>query len=234
MRGADADRRDDDAPGRRRRHAVRHVRHAIDAHCATSSRCIGLRAGRQDLRGDERIDAAEPHGVHRRHLRQRRSDRRTDRRDHACWPPRKSRRFGIVPKVALLSHSSFGSARRAVGAEDAGGAGADQRDGAGARSRRRNARRRRAVAKRCAQTLLPDSRLKGDANLLVMPNARRGEHLLQPAEDGGRQRRRRSGRSCSARRKPAHILTPSATVRRIVNMTAVAVVDVNAALAGRQ
>ena len=59
-------------------------------------------------------------------------------------------------------------------------------------------------------------------------DARRRQHLLQPAEDRRRRRRHDRARSCSARRAPVHILTPSATVRRIVNMTALAVADANA------
>ena len=50
---ADADRRDDDPHGRRRRHAVRHLRHA-SAHRHYVDQVIGLREGVHDLRGDER------------------------------------------------------------------------------------------------------------------------------------------------------------------------------------
>jgi malate dehydrogenase (oxaloacetate-decarboxylating)(NADP+) len=50
------------------------------------------------------------------------------------------------------------------------------------------------------------------------------EHLVQPAEDR-RRRRITVGPILLGAAKPVHILTPSATVRRIVNMTALAVVD---------
>ena len=51
--------------------------------CEFVDQVIGLRQGAKHLRGDERGAAAEPHGVHRRHLRQRRPDGRGDRRDRA-------------------------------------------------------------------------------------------------------------------------------------------------------
>ena len=69
---------------------------------------IGLRSGVQGIRGDERGDPAEPDGVHRRHLRQRRSDRRQIA-EITLLAADEIRRFGITPKVALLSHSSFGT-----------------------------------------------------------------------------------------------------------------------------
>ena len=68
-----ADRRDAAAPGRRRRDAVRHLRPATRSTCATSRDVIGLRRARGLLRRDEHADAARPHAVHLRHLRQRRS-----------------------------------------------------------------------------------------------------------------------------------------------------------------
>ncbi len=79
----DADRRDGDPPRRRRRHAVRHVRHA---RAAPAVHRPGDRpaARRAQLRGDERADAAQPHGVHRGHVREPRSQRGTGRRDRAA------------------------------------------------------------------------------------------------------------------------------------------------------
>ena len=76
--------------------------------------------------------------------------------------------------------------------------------------------------------LMPRSTLKGEANLLVMPNidaANIGYNLLKTAAGGGIA----IGPVLLGASKPVHILTPSATVRRIVNMTALTVVDANSA-----
>src|SRR5262249_11061673 len=77
---------------------------------------------------------------------------------------------------------------------------------------------------------LPDSTLHGSANLLVCPNldsANIAYNLLKSAA-GHNVAIGPILLGCSA---PAHILTPSATVRRIVNMTAVTVVEANKAAA---
>jgi malate dehydrogenase (oxaloacetate-decarboxylating)(NADP+) len=70
----------------------------------------------------------------------------------------------------------------------------------------------------------PNSRLKGEANLLIMPTvdaANISFNLLKAAAGGGVT----LGPMLLGVGKPVHILTPSATVRRIVNMTALTVVD---------
>ena len=75
--------------------------------------------------------------------------------------------------------------------------------------------------------LMPDSPLKGEANLLVLPNidaANIAYNLLKNTIGGGIA----IGPVLLGAAKPVHILTPSATVRRIVNMTALTVVDANA------
>ncbi len=135
------------------------------------------------------------------------------------------RRFGITPKVALLSHSSFGSSAHPqakkmqaalallnlmdpeleVEGEMHGDAALDE------------AIRLRAF---------PNSRLKGEANLLIMPTvdaANIAFNLLKTSVGGGVT----LGPILLGVAKPVHILTPSATVRRIVNMTALTVVDAN-------
>ena len=61
----------------------------------------------------------------------------------------------------------------------------------GAGNRRRDARRRRAGRRRSATSAVPDSRLSGTANLLIMPTPGCRQHLLQPAEG---RRRRTAGR----------------------------------------
>ena len=75
---------------------------------------------------------------------------------------------------------------------------------------------------------MPRSTLTGEANLLVLPNidaANIAYNLLKTAAGGGIA----IGPVLLGAALPAHILTPSATVRRIINMTALAVADANAA-----
>jgi malate dehydrogenase (oxaloacetate-decarboxylating)(NADP+) len=72
--------------------------------------------------------------------------------------------------------------------------------------------------------IIPDSHLKGDANLLVMPDinsANISYNLLKTAAGSGVA----IGPILLGCARPVHIVTPSATVRRIVNMTALCVVD---------
>jgi malate dehydrogenase (oxaloacetate-decarboxylating)(NADP+) len=75
---------------------------------------------------------------------------------------------------------------------------------------------------------MPRSTLSGEANLLVLPNidaANIAYNLLKTAAGGGIA----IGPVLLGAAKPVHVLTPSATVRRIVNMTALTVADANAA-----
>jgi malate dehydrogenase (oxaloacetate-decarboxylating)(NADP+) len=75
--------------------------------------------------------------------------------------------------------------------------------------------------------MMPNSTLKGDANLLVLPNidaANISYNLLKTAAGGGIA----IGPVLLGAAKPVHVLTPSATVRRIVNMTALTVADASA------
>ena len=135
-------------------------------------------------------------------------------------------RFGIRPKTALLSHSNFGSSIQpsadkmrqtlellrvqAPWLEVDGEMHGDMAlDGQGRAS------------------LMPNSTLSGDANLLVLPNidaANISYNLLKTAAGGNIA----IGPVLLGAAKPVHILTPSATVRRIVNMTALTVADANA------
>ena len=85
-----------------------------------------------------------------------------------------------------------------------------------------------ALSEELRLTTFPRSRLEGDANLLVMPTldaANIAFNLLKTAAGDGIT----IGPILLGAARPAHILTPSATVRRIVNMTALTVVDANAA-----
>ncbi|MCI2809980.1 NADP-dependent malic enzyme [Eoetvoesiella caeni] len=132
-------------------------------------------------------------------------------------------RFGVVPKVALLSHSNFGSrstessrkmaeARRLIGElaphlEVDGEMHADS-----------------ALSEKVRLKSYPDSTLKGPANLLIMPNLDTGNityNMLKMTGSNGVA----MGPVLLGAARPVHILTTSATVRRIVNMTALAVVD---------
>ena len=83
-----------------------------------------------------------------------------------------------------------------------------------------------ALSEDIRQRIFPNSRLKGQANLLVMPNldaANISFNLIKALGEG-----MTVGPILMGGRLPAHILTPSATVRRIVNMTALTVADANA------
>ena len=136
-------------------------------------------------------------------------------------------RFGVSPKAALLSHSNFGSSNqpsalkmrealaliqaRAPWLECDGEMHGDA-----------------ALDPVARHELMPRSTLTGQANLLVLPNidaANISYNLLKTAAGGGIA----IGPVLLGAAKPAHILTPSATVRRIVNMTALTVADANAA-----
>jgi len=136
------------------------------------------------------------------------------------------RRFGIAPKVALLSQSSFGSLNcpsavkmrdtlallnaRAPWMEVEGEMHGDA-----------------ALDVDVRKAMFPNSRLKGEANLLVFPSmesANISYNLLKTAAGGGVT----IGPILLGAAKAVHILTPSATVRRLVNMTALTVVDANA------
>ncbi|HEX8962409.1 MAG TPA: NADP-dependent malic enzyme [Rhodocyclaceae bacterium] len=135
------------------------------------------------------------------------------------------RRFGVQPKVALLSHSNFGSVRSASAEK---------------MSRTREIIEARfpelevdgemhgdsALSEAIRNTLYPDCKLKGEANLLIMPNldaANIAFNLLKVTNGDNIT----VGPILLGAAKPVHILTPTATVRRLVNMTALATVDAN-------
>jgi malate dehydrogenase (oxaloacetate-decarboxylating)(NADP+) len=132
-------------------------------------------------------------------------------------------RFGLTPKVALLSHSGFGAAdtptsrkMRAALALVENAAPGIEIDG--------EMHGDAALSEEIRRRVFPNSRLKGDANLLVMPTldaANIAFNLLKTAAGDGIT----VGPILLGAAKPVHILTASATVRRIVNMTALTVVD---------
>ncbi len=136
-------------------------------------------------------------------------------------------RFGIQPKAALLSHSNFGSSNQpsAVKMREALELIREKApwlevDG--------EMHGDTALDPVYRKELMPRSALSGEANLLVLPNidaANISYNLLKTAAGGGIA----IGPVLLGAAKPVHILTPSATVRRIVNMTALTVADANAA-----
>ncbi|MBK6401639.1 MAG: NADP-dependent malic enzyme [Rhodocyclaceae bacterium] len=134
------------------------------------------------------------------------------------------RRFGLSPKVALLSHSSFGTedtptaikmrraleliTARAPELEVEGEMHGDA-----------------ALSEDIRRQVFPRSRLEGSANLLIMPNvdsANIAFNLLKTAAGDGLT----VGPILLGAARPVHILTPTATVRRIVNMTELLSVEV--------
>ena len=134
-----------------------------------------------------------------------------------------ARRFGMVPKVALLSASNFGSVdipsskkmqqalailtERAPELEVEGEMHGDA-----------------ALDEQIRMSIFPSSRLKGEANLLIMPTldaANISFNLLKVVAGEGVT----VGPMLLGAAKPVHILTPTATVRRLVNMAALASVD---------
>ena len=137
------------------------------------------------------------------------------------------RRFGIRPKAALLSHSNFGSSNNpsAVKMREAlvliqQSAPWLEVDG--------EMHGDTALDANYRTQLMPRTTLSGEANLLVMPNidaANISYNLLKTTAGGGIA----IGPVLLGAAKPVHVLTPSATVRRIVNMTALTVADANAA-----
>ena len=137
------------------------------------------------------------------------------------------KRFGIEPKAALLSHSNFGSSDlpSAVKMREAL---VLVRERAPWLTVDGEMHGDTALDAAYRQQLMPRSTLTGEANLLVMPNidaANISYNLLKTAAGGGIA----IGPVLLGAAKPVHILTPSATVRRVVNMTALTVADASAA-----
>ncbi|WP_296942285.1 NADP-dependent malic enzyme [uncultured Massilia sp.] len=132
-------------------------------------------------------------------------------------------RFGITPRVALLSHSNFGTSNSESAQKMRATLGIVQQKAPGLEidgEMHGDA----ALDSKIRNRVMPNSTLKGDANLVVMPNiesANIAYNLLKTAAGNGIA----VGPVLLGCARPVHILTPSATVRRIVNMTALCVVD---------
>jgi malate dehydrogenase (oxaloacetate-decarboxylating)(NADP+) len=132
------------------------------------------------------------------------------------------RGFGLTPKAALVSHSSFGASdtdsarkmRRAL---------AMIRERAPALEIDGEMHADAALVQSIRNAAVPDSRLTGTANLLIMPNldsANIGFNLLKAAADG-----LPIGPVLLGMTKPIHVLVPAVTARGIVNLSALAVVE---------
>jgi malate dehydrogenase (oxaloacetate-decarboxylating)(NADP+) len=135
-------------------------------------------------------------------------------------------RFGQQPSIAFLSHSSFGSsdAPSAQKMRDALEIVLRKMPGLSVEG---EMRADSALSKTIRDNEFPDSRLTTDANLLIMPNVDAANityNALRVTAGGGIT----VGGILLGAAKPVHIMTPSSTVRRIVNMTAVAVADAGA------
>ena len=133
------------------------------------------------------------------------------------------RRFGLYPRAALLSHSNYGTSNSESAKKMRAALEIIQRD---APSLEVDGEMHGDTALDAAlrKVMMPDSPLKGDANLLVMPNidaANISYNLLKTTAGNGIA----IGPILLGCARAVHILTPSATVRRIVNMTALCVVD---------
>jgi malate dehydrogenase (oxaloacetate-decarboxylating)(NADP+) len=133
------------------------------------------------------------------------------------------RRFGLVPRVALVSHSSFGTSD-APSAQKMRDALALIRGRMPELDVEGEMHADAALSEEVRLAAFPESRLRGEANLLVMPTldaANISFNLLKTVGGYGIT----VGPVLLGAAKPVHILTPTATVRRIINMTALAVVD---------
>ncbi|BEV71401.1 MULTISPECIES: NADP-dependent malic enzyme [unclassified Paludibacterium] len=137
------------------------------------------------------------------------------------------KRFGIVPKVALLSNSSFGSVN-CPSAQKMRDALALIQSNQPTLEVDGEMQGDAALVESIRQQAMPDSTLKGSANLLVMPNIEAANityNLLRVSASDGVT----IGPILMGIAKPAHILTPISSARRIINMVALACVDAQTA-----
>jgi malate dehydrogenase (oxaloacetate-decarboxylating)(NADP+) len=183
-------------------------------------------SGSQPLLRDERADAAQTHGVYLRHLREFRPQCRAGGRDDGAGGRGSPALRYCAENRALLSHSSFGTDDTPTAKKMRAGLAllekiAPQLEIEG------EMHGDAALSEEVRQHAYARSRLKGEANLLIMPTldaANIAFNLLKTTAGGGIT----VGPMLLGPAKAVHIVTPTATVRRIVNMTALTVVDVGA------
>jgi malate dehydrogenase (oxaloacetate-decarboxylating)(NADP+) len=137
------------------------------------------------------------------------------------------RRFGLTPRVAFVSHSMFGSSTRpsAQRMRHATALFKALQPGTVCDGEMHGDA---ALSEEIRRNFLPDSTLDGEANLLLLPNIDAANILFNVLKVTGGHGVT-VGPVLLGAARPVHILTPSATVRRVVNMTALAVADVSAA-----
>ena len=145
--------------------------------------------------------------------------------DIAIMAAEEVRRFGVVPNVALLSHSNFGTSKD-VSAKKMSLA----RELILRRDPTLNVEGEMhgdaALDEKIRQSIFPNSQISGEANLLVMPNldaANIAFNLMKVTAGEGIT----VGPILLGSKKVVNILTPTATVRRLVNMSALCSVDAN-------
>ncbi len=136
------------------------------------------------------------------------------------------RRFGLPPKVAFLSHSNYGSSNRASArkmrlARDLFATMAPDVECDG------EMHGDAALSETIRHASLAEATLSGEANILICPNLDAANILFNVLKMTGGHGVT-VGPMLLGAAAPAHVLTPSATVRRVVNMTALAVADANA------
>jgi len=193
-----------------------------DAHLEHVRQVIGLRAGAHTLAAMNAL-MLDRHTLFIADTFVNEEPSAEDLAEIALMAAAEVRRFGLPPKVAFLSHSTFGSSKRPSAL------------------RMRAARdlfRQRAPEVECdgemhgdaalSETIrrgyLPETTLTGSANLLVLPNIDAANILFNVLKVTGGHGVT-VGPILLGAARPAHVLTGSATVRRVVNMTALAVAD---------
>ena len=132
-------------------------------------------------------------------------------------------RFGLEPRIALLSHSSFGSADTPTALKMRTALHLLRKNHPGLQVEG-EMQGDAALDSELRLKILPNSSLREEANLLVFPTldaAHIAFNLLKTAAAGGVT----VGPILLGAARPVHVLTPSATVRRIINMTALTVVE---------
>ena len=143
--------------------------------------------------------------------------------DIALLAAEEVRRFGLEPRLALLSHSNFGSADTPT-ARKMRAALALIRERAPQLEAEGQMHADAALSKRVLDQVFPDSGLTAEANLLLMPNLDAANITFNALKIVAGQGVT-VGPILLGAARPVHILTPTSTVRRLVNMTALAAVD---------